>query len=113
MVSDSIGRQLRSYDQDGKYERVAGQNRYLTSVAVAEEFFLGGSERVVLAYAMNFPDGLAGGPLALSFDSPLLLVDQNGYSDAAAFAKTAGIKKAAVLGGPTLIPDSVVKAIIN
>lgn len=113
VVSDKIGTQLKKYDQDDKCERVAGQNRYLTSVAVAKEFFPKGSDSTVLAYAMNFPDGLAGGPLALSIKAPLILTDNSGYSDAVAYAKSAGIKKAVVLGGPTLISDSVVKNVIK
>ena len=113
VVSDKIGTQLKKYDQDDKCERVAGQNRYLTSVAVAKEFFPDGSDSEVLAYAMNFPDGLAGGPLALSIKAPLILTDNSGYSDAVAYAKNAGIKKAVVLGGPTLISDGVVKKVIK
>ena len=113
VVSDKIGTQLKKYDQDDKCERVAGQNRYLTSVAVAKEFFPKGSDSTVLAYAMNFPDGLAGGPLALSIKAPLILTDNSGYSDAVAYAKSAGIKKAVVLGGPTLISDGVVKKVIK
>ena len=62
---------------------------------------------------MNFPDGLAGGPLALSIKAPLILTDNSGYSDAVAYAKNAGIEKAAVLGGPTLISDGVVSRIVN
>ena len=113
VVSDKIGTQLKKYDQDDKCERVAGQNRYLTSVAVAKEFFPDGAGSVVLAYAMNFPDGLAGGPLALSIKAPLILTDNSGYSDAVAYAKNAGIKKVVVLGGPTLISDGVVKKVIK
>ena len=59
------------------------------------------------------PDGLAGGPLALSIKAPLVLTDNSGYSEAVAYAKNAGIKKAAVLGGPTLISDGVVKKVIK
>ncbi len=115
VVSESIGTQMKAYDQDSKCERVAGSNRYLTSVAVAKKFFPDGADSAVLAYAHNFPDGLAGGPLALSIKAPLLLVDSSaaGYSDAAAYAEKAGIKKAAVLGGKTLITDSAVKNIIQ
>ena len=113
VVSDKIGTQLKKYDRDDKCERVAGQNRYMTSVAVAKEFFPKGSDSTVLAYAMNFPDGLAGGPLALSIKAPLILTDNSGYSDAVAYAKNAGIKKAVVLGGPTLISDGVVKKVIK
>ncbi len=113
VVSDSIARQLKSYDQDKACERVAGSNRYLTSVAVAETFFPDGADSAVLAYAQNFPDGLAGGPLALSMEAPLLLVDSSGYNAAVSYAKDAGIRKAAVLGGSALISDNVVKKIIQ
>lgn len=112
-VSDRTGSQLRSYDQDGRCERLAGQTRYETSVAVASRFFPDGSDTAVLAYAQNFPDGLSGGPVAMSMKSPLLLVDSSKYSAAGAYAKKAGIKKALVMGGPSLIPDSTVKAILN
>ena len=113
VVSDSIGRELRFYDQNGKCERIAGQNRYLTSVAVAKEFFPKGSDSAVLAYAMNFPDGLAGGPLALSIKAPLILTDNSGYGSAVDYAKSAGIKKAAVLGGSALISDGIVNKMIK
>ena len=113
VVSDKIGTQLKKYDQDDKCERVAGQNRYMTSVAVAEEFFPKGSDSTVLAYAQNFPDGLSGGPLALSLDAPLLLVDQSNHQAAADYAKNAGIKKAVVLGGPSLISDDIISKIVQ
>ncbi len=112
-VSDSTGNQMKAYNQGSKCERVAGSDRYKTSVAVAEKFFPDSVDSAVLAYAQTFPDGLAGGPLALSINAPLLLVDSNGYSAAADYAKTAGIEKAAVLGGAGLIPDSVVNKILK
>lgn len=67
----------------------------------------------MLAYAQNFPDGLSGGPLALSLDAPLLLVDQSNHQAAADYAKNAGIKKAVVLGGPSLISDDIVSKIVQ
>ena len=112
-VSDKIGNQLKAYDKDGKVDRVSGANRYKTSVAVAEEFFPEGSEAAVFAYAQNFPDGLAGGPLAMSIDAPLLLVDNTGYKDAKAYAQEAGISKAIVLGGESLISDVIINGILK
>mgnify|MGYP002552177166 FL=1 len=80
---------------------------------MAQKFFSDKNDTVVLAYAMNFPDGLAGGPLAMSLDSPLLLVDESGVQDAADYAKTAGVQKAVVLGGEKLISNTSVAKIIQ
>ena len=96
--------------------RVAGDNRYDTSALVASEFF---SERqrhyVTLAYGLNFPDGLAGGPLCLDLypEAPLLLVKEGSGDYAAAYIKYNGrTRRAKVLGGPSLISDELVEKII-
>ena len=39
VVSNKVGRELKAYDKDGKTERIAGDNRYKTSVEVAKAFF--------------------------------------------------------------------------
>ncbi len=111
-VSNSVANQFKTYD-DGKTERISGANRYETSAAIAKKFFSGESKTVVLAYAMKFPDGLSGGPLAMSLDAPLLLVDGKRYNDAARYAKNAGVEKLVVMGGDTLITEKVVDRIIN
>lgn len=113
VVSESTKKAFKSYDENGVVDRVSGSNRYLTSVAVAQKFFKTESKSAVLAYALNYPDGLSGGPLAMSLEAPLLLVDNNGYKDAMVFADKAGINKGVVLGGPTLISNKVANAIIH
>lgn len=112
-VSNSVGNQFKIYDDDGKVRRISGANRYETSTEIAEKFFPGGNEIAVLAYAMDFPDGLSGGPLAMSLDAPLLLVDGMRYSDAAEYVRNAEVEKLVVMGGDTLIPETVVNKIIN
>lgn len=93
-------------------QRLAGKTRYVTSALVAKEFFPK-ANNVVLAYAQNFPDGLSGGPLAMSLDAPLLLVDNNSYNDTAKYVSDAGAIRTVILGGPTLISDKVVNAILS
>ena len=104
---------MAAFDDDGTADRLGGKDRYLTSVAVAEKFFANGSESVVLAYAQNFPDGLTAGPLAMSMEGPLVLVDNSRYTTAKTFVDKLGADKAIVLGGPTLITDKVANIIIN
>ena len=113
VVSNKVGRELKAYDKDGKTERIAGDNRYKTSVEVAKAFFPKKCDTAVLAYGMKFPDGLAGGPLAISLESPLLLVEDTAYTDAKNYAQTAGIKKLAVLGGTDVIADKTANMIVK
>lgn len=69
---------------------------------------------MVLAYGLNFPDGLCGGPLAMSMDSPLLLArnSPDGYIPARSYQMEAAASQIIVLGGPTLISDRTVQEII-
>ena len=113
VVSDKVGKQLKAYDKNSKVERVAGSNRYKTSVEVAKTFFPDKCDTAVLAYGMKFPDGLAGGPLAISLKAPLLLVEDTAYADAREYGKTAGLKKLAALGGQDVISDKTVKLVVQ
>ena len=58
----------------GQVRRLAGSNRYATSVEVSKATFPDGAARVYLATGRNFPDALAGGPVAANGPGPLLLV---------------------------------------
>ena len=113
VVSNKVGRELKAYDKDGKTERIAGDNRYKTSVEVAKAFFPKKCDSAVLAYGMKFPDGLAGGPLAISMGSPLLLVEDTAYADAKAYGSSVGISKLAVLGGTDVISDATAESILQ
>ena len=109
-VKESVEDTAKRY---GTVERLAGKSRYDTSEAVAKKFFSGKASAAVIAYGQNFPDGLAGGPLAMSLDAPLLLAENGAYSQAAGFVEKEGIKKGIVMGGRSLISDSVFNRIIK
>lgn len=106
-VSEELATQIGVY---GLAERVAGTDRYETSVKVAEKFF-GDSETSVLAYAKNYPDGLCGAPLAMSMNAPLILTATDKQEAAAGFMNLHDIGTGIVLGGDTLISDEAVKEI--
>jgi len=93
--------------------RIAGSNRYETSQKVAERYF-GSRQRfnVVVACGTDFPDGLAGGPLAYQLGGPLLLAENGRYSHASAAANNLGSRFAFILGGPTLISDETADGIV-
>ncbi len=110
VVSRAMMQNLGVYS---KVERVSGANRYATSVEVAKKFFSEESANIVLAYAHNYPDGLSGGPLAMSMGSPLVLTDNVNPSYADKYASSAGVDFAVVFGGTTLISDNTIKNILS
>jgi putative cell wall-binding protein len=111
-VNAGVEKAAASY---GTTKRLGGATRYDTSVLVAEEFFSGNCDNLVLAYGQNFPDGLSGGPLALTLDAPLILTMNNDTvsQKAADFAAKKNVKFIAVLGGAPLISDATVQKILN
>ena len=109
-VNTNVETSLRHYF---KTTRIAGLSRYTTSMAVAEAFFGDLSDCVVLSYAQNFPDGLSGGAVALNMGAPLVLADGTSYSHVIRLSDISGYKYAAVMGGPILVPDSVVRSALN
>ena len=103
-VSNNMQIQVSHY---GATKRVGGGNRFETSVLIAEEFFAN-PKSAVLAYALNYPDGLCGGALASTMDAPLILTMTKFEDQAAAYVQGEGITKGAVLGGTGLISDEAV-----
>ncbi len=108
-VSTGIEAEIQTY---GGTQRIGGATRFQTSVMIAESFF-DKPQSVVIAYAYNFPDGLSGGPLAMSMNTPLILSAPGSESAASAYMKKYDIVAGAVLGGPILISDSAVMKICN
>lgn len=96
----------------GTVERLGGADRYETSVKVAKALF-DAPEEAVLAYAMNYPDGLCGGTVAAYAGAPLLLVRNDKAAITAKYTSEAGIKGGLVLGGPALISDKAVMEVFG
>lgn len=55
--------------------RLSGKDRYETAVAISKQSFPYGAENVVLARGDDFPDALAGAPLAAKYNAPILLTN--------------------------------------
>ena len=108
-VNEKMEAVLTAY---GTVERVAGKNRFETSVKIAEKFF-NDPESAVLAYAWDFPDGLCGGPLATTMNAPLILTMEKYEVKAAEYIQGQSISKAVILGGEKLIPDTSVDLIMK
>ena len=110
VVNKTVEAECKNYSDT---VRLAGVDRYNTSVAVSRAFFGSWSECQVLAYGQDYPDGLSGGAIAASLQAPVVLIDNNNYEVATFFSRDIGLKKAVVLGGPTLIKNDIVENMIS
>ena len=94
----------------GTAVRVKGANRYLTSVLIANRY-VPNAQAAVLAYAQGFPDGLCGGPLAMSMGAPLILTSNESPDAADGYIRN--ISSGAVTGGTGRISDDTVRLIFD
>ena len=100
-------------------ERVAGGDRYGTSVAAAQLALAGGGrslDSLLLGTGANYPDTLASGPLAARLAGIALLVDgTGGQADGASrsflSANADAVDDVAILGGPGAVTSTADRAI--
>lgn len=97
--------------------RVAGENRRLTAVEISQaDFADGAAATVVLTRDDLFADALAGTPLAVEADGPLLTTSPDGLDDDV-LAEIRRVlpdgREVLVLGGPDALPDTVDQALTN
>ena len=105
-VSQELEETLAAY---GTVERVFGENRVETSVAIARRYF-DSPKVMVLAGAAGYPDGLCGSVLAYSMEGPLLLTMSGYGKTVAAYAEENGIRDGIVLGGRNAVTNAAAKA---
>ena len=92
--------------------RIGGTHRYATSVKIAETFF-DSQLTAVVAYGLNFPDGLCGGPLAFSMGAPMVLAQDRFLDTTVGYMADNDIKSGVVLGGTNLITNKDVRSIFQ
>lgn len=97
------------------FDRISGKDRYQTAVAVSQEGWANNSTtNVVLAIGNNYPDALAGAPLAKKLNSPILLVKKDEIPGVVlAEIKRIGAVNATVLGGKGVISETVMQQLAN
>jgi putative cell wall-binding protein len=110
VVSDGVRAAADAYTT-GSVTRLAGADRYATSVQVSRSAY-GSSDSVFIATGTNFPDGLAGGPVAALLPGPLLLVAPTQLPTVVkSELQRLGPDRVFVLGGTGVVSGSVVNAI--
>lgn len=91
--------------------RLAGSNRYSTAAVISNSSF-DSVKTVILASGGDFADALAGVPLAINQNAPILLTTPNKLSpDALAEIKRLGAEKVIILGGDGAISTDVEKTL--
>ena len=107
-ISNSIAQKLDAYTT-GKVTRAAGADRYSTSVAISKTQFTPGVPVAYLADGANFPDALAGAPVAGINRGPVLLTSATTLSKAVADELTRlKPQRIVILGGTGAISNNVV-----
>lgn len=89
--------------------RLAGAGREATAAAVALDAYPDGAEEVLIAAGGDYPDALAGGPLAVRLGGPLLLTRTSSLPPETASALSSlAPRRATVLGGTAAVSEAVV-----
>ena len=105
-VSETLETLIEQY-VDTAVDRVNGNSREETSVAVAERYFTN-PNAVFLAYSRGFPDGLCGGPLAYASGAPLILINNRTEQSARDYIRANHIHTGFVMGGTGVVSDASV-----
>jgi putative cell wall-binding protein len=110
-VKDEFEKLLHD-DKGLEVERYAGGNRYETAVKIAKALaeINGGFDTAFLANGNNFPDALAGAPVAALEGQPILFTNSGEAalrSETATYFDEINVKKVVILGGGGSVPDAV------
>jgi putative cell wall-binding protein len=108
-TNDTYSSELRVWDLSNEphmMKRLAGANRYATGVALSQD--MTSAATVVIATGKDFPDALAGAPLAYAVHGPVLLTDPGALpSSVASEVARLGATKAYILGGTKSVSAAV------
>ncbi|UOQ44404.1 cell wall-binding repeat-containing protein [Halobacillus salinarum] len=95
-------------------DRVNGDDRYETAVEISQKGWSNGSDVVVLTRGDEFPDALAGSPLAHAKDAPLLLTEKD-HLTAITKKEINRLNPSSIfiLGGPGAVSSKIEKTLKN
>lgn len=110
-VSAAYEKALKAYDTNG-VTRLSGATRYETSVLTAKTFF-DQPDAVVAASALNFPDGLCGGPLAYVMGAPMILTSDQAPETATTYLAEQKVEAGVVLGGSAALQDQTIRMMFS
>ncbi|KLU65791.1 N-acetylmuramoyl-L-alanine amidase LytC precursor [Desulfosporosinus acididurans] len=86
--------------------RIAGQDRYATSLAVAQYFNLAG-QSICVATGNNFPDALAGSVYAANHNTSIILADGSLSDQVMDYLKNKKLTGATIFGGESVVSKGI------
>ncbi|WP_010677002.1 cell wall-binding repeat-containing protein [Bacillus timonensis] len=99
---------LQDQTQAATINRIEGKTRYDTAVEISKQTYPNGTNVVVLVTGEDFPDALAGSPLAFKFDAPILSTRKSRLPDVTRNEITRlGATEIIILGGTGAISSNV------
>lgn len=105
-VSSKVEKYISDNFKEAKLERIYGNNRYETSVKIAEK--LGFNGEVVIASSMYYADALSIAPIAASKGMPILLTEKDNLSSYAKdYLKDKQVNKSYIVGGKGVISTQI------
>ena len=108
VVSSSILSTLRGYGFIDSATRLAGSDRYTTSMAITEEIFPGTNGAGYFAVGTGYADALAGAALAGGRGEPLYIVPPNCVPRAVlTHMESTGVEEVSLLGGTAVLSSRV------
>ncbi|MBF1057369.1 MAG: cell wall-binding repeat-containing protein, partial [Peptostreptococcus sp.] len=98
----------------GVLERMAGNTRYETSVAIAKSKF-GASKEAYIASGEEFADALVISPVSGKYNRPTLLVSTKVANNGPvrSYVKNSKISKLTAIGGQRYVPSSVIDNLVK
>lgn len=110
--SKSNNKFTMSFSTGKEYNRMAGTNRYETSVKVSQEW--PSSRYAVLASGQDFPDALSSAPLAKKYNAPILLTNpQSLDTKTEEEIKRLGVNELFVIGGYASVSKEVEDKLVS
>lgn len=95
-------------DHDVEPARIGGDTRYSTAADIALASHSGGASEVIVALGENYPDALAGAPVAAELDAPILLTRRDEVPDSTVSALSElSPDHVIILGGPDAVSEQV------
>ncbi|MFD3158092.1 cell wall-binding repeat-containing protein [Haloimpatiens sp. FM7330] len=118
VISDNVKNRIKQITglSDNKIVRLSGNNRYETSKVINSYFYSNSSNKIFTAYGQNFPDSLSGAAVLAINNSPLVLVSENSYLNAASAINTVSSTNKVevnILGGNRIITNYLISRIEN
>ncbi|AJD92224.1 hypothetical protein JMA_29070 [Jeotgalibacillus malaysiensis] len=110
VISTSIEEELKKMSIETT--RIAGKDRYETSLKIAQE--IGVENGITVAMGSNFPDALSIAPIASSKQMPILLSRKTGLDEnIKSFIKNKNIPVSYIIGGTGVLDSSLDKSVPN